>query len=153
MTFTKNQVMQPKPHREFGWMASSLVSIFLLCSCSSDRRMGRDAAAAMGLQGYVLFQREHQPDSAALFYWRGNWRLYHPSMGSCKIPSTDLDSPPIASVLCIKDASGPIHWVRIHDTDSTNAMTNGCLPRAIRECRLHGGGIAEEPNHARYYVP
>lgn len=123
----------------------------LLCACSTDREMGKDAASAMGAGGYVAFQRNAKPDSAALFYWRGHWRLYHPTMGTEKLEAcTDPWQMPLACVLSLPDASCPILWMQVPTTNQEPLLTNGCLPRAIREARLDGGGIAEEQNHARY---
>lgn len=131
----------------------SILFALLLCACSTDREMGRDAASAMGAGGYVAFQRNAQPDTAALFYWRSHWRLYHPTMGTERLETfTDPNQMPLACVLSLSDALGPIQWIQVPTNNQEPLLTNGCLPRAIREARLGGGGIVEETNHARYYV-
>ncbi len=69
------------------------------------------AARELGLKTYVQFQRNGKTDSAAVFFWRGNWWVYHPSMGSFK---TVLERPIEAAAwrptLAIDGATGPLTW-------------------------------------------
>lgn len=132
-----------------------LAILLLLCSCESDRQMGKDAASAMGSGGYVEFQRDRGPDTAALFYWRGAWRLYHPSFGTERTLLTDPREIPLASVLTIPDSIGPVRWVNVQTAEVNLPKTwgNCCVPIAIQECRLHDGGILLSKNHAKHLDP
>jgi len=127
-----------------------LLSLFLLCSCGDiSHNAGQSAAYQMGVSHYVSFMRHGQPDSAALFFWRGNWRLYHPSMGSMKTIYDDPASKPLVAVLVIEGATGPISWKHV-ESDAVTNLPNGCLPRAISRAGAFGGGISITPNHASY---
>src|SRR5436190_16301220 len=54
-----------------------------------DLNAGIVAAREMGLTNYVEFKSHGKTDSAALFFWRGNWWVYHPSFGSMKTALED----------------------------------------------------------------
>lgn len=123
----------------------------LLCACAdtTSPRTGESAAAQMGLPAYEGFQRNGQPDSAAVFYWRGNWWVYHPSFGSMQTVLDDPNEIPMAAVLAIEGASGPLTWNRVAAKDWL-FLPNGCLPRSIASARAHGGGVLVHPGHAEY---
>ncbi len=127
-----------------------LLYLFLLCSCGNlAPDAGQSAAAQMGVPFYISFVRHSQPDSAALFYWRGNWWLYHPSIGSERTVFDDPTTIPKVAVLVIDGASGPI---RLKPTGLADVapLPNGCLPRAISQAERLGGGIAISPHHATF---
>src|SRR5688572_6563815 len=82
---TYNSHSYPIPHMK------TLIALYLLafaCSAtfasSPSPNAGIVAAREMGLTNYVEFKNNGKTDSAALFYWRGNWWVYHPSFGSMK---------------------------------------------------------------------
>lgn len=133
----------------------TLLCLLLLCSCASERQMGRDAASAMGAGGYVEFQRDGKPDTASIFYWRGQWRLYYPSFGTEATLLCDQDKMPLESVLVIPGSSGPIQWkpVQTTEVDLPKTWGNCCTPIAIQDSRLHGGWIAVTKNHAEHFNP
>jgi len=114
-----------------------------------DPHAGMVAAREMGLAHYVEFQRHGKPDSAALFFWRGNWWIYHPSLASMKTAMADPTHVPLAVTLVIEGASGPILWKTVRNTPTTAVLANGCLPRAVAEVHKYGGGILVTQNHAQ----
>src|ERR1700691_5018133 len=92
--------------------AYSLVLLFVALLGTSvfatDPNAGMVAAREMGLKNYVQFQRHGKTDSAALFFWRGNWWVYHPTMGSFKTVLDDPEEMPLAATLAIEGATGPL---------------------------------------------
>jgi hypothetical protein len=126
-----------------------LVALSCTASFASDPNAGMVAAREMGLANYVEFKNNGKADSAALFFWRGNWWVYHPSFGSMKTVMEDPDSVPLMVTLVIDGAVGPLQWKPITDMSLKAELTNGCLPRAVAEVRKHGGGILITQNHAK----
>lgn len=127
-----------------------LFLMMLLCSCGDlSHQAGETAAYQMGMTSYVSFQRHGQPDSAALFFWRGNWWVYHPSLGSQKTIYDDPLKMPLVAVLVIDGATGPISLSKVTTTKSLR-LENGCLPRAISYAGAFGGGIEVTKDHAEY---
>ncbi len=122
----------------------------LLCTASfaTDPNAGMVAAREMGLHSYVQFQRHGKADSAALFFWRGNWWVYHPTMGSFKTVMDDPSEPPLVAALTIEGATGPLTWKSVSSTPLHADMANACLPQAVADVRKSGGGIKVTPNHA-----
>lgn len=125
-----------------------LLLMMLLCSCGDlSHQAGESAAARMGLDGYVIFMRHGQPDSAALAFYNAHWYIYHPTLGSQGTIFTDFQNPPKIIALLVEGAMGPITLKRC-PRDSGEGLLNGCFPRAGEDVRLHGGFVATEPGHA-----
>jgi hypothetical protein len=128
-----------------------LLALLTLESVASHSNAGLVAAREMGLTNYVEFKNNGKPDTAAMFYWRGNWWVYHPSIGSMRTALDDPDTVPLVAALAIKGATGPFVWRKMDSkTRFLRAdLPNGCLPRAVAEVRKHGGGIFVTTNHAQ----
>lgn len=126
-----------------------LSALFGSSTFTTDPNAGMVAAREMGLPNYVEFQHAGKTDSAALFYWRGNWWVYHPSFGSMKTVLDDPKTVPLAATLAIDGATGPLVWKKVSATPLTAELGRGCLPLAVADVRKHGGGIAVTQNHAR----
>jgi hypothetical protein len=129
-----------------------LIALLSIVLCTSsfalDPRAGMVAAREMGLTNYVEFQNDGRTDSAALFYWRGNWWVYHPSIGSLKTALANKDKVPLVAVRSIQGATGPLKWKPVGTYPHTAELRNGCLPRAIAEIRKNGGAVLLTARHA-----
>jgi hypothetical protein len=131
---------------------SLLLILFLYSTARASNRdlnAGIVAAREMGLSNYVEFKSHGKTDSAALFYWRGNWWVYHPSFGSMKTALDDKGKVPLVAALAINGATGPLLWKPVGTNPLTAELKNGCLPRALAEVRKNGGGILITANHAQ----
>jgi hypothetical protein len=134
----------------------SLITLLLFASFAaalpaspSSSNAGIVAAREMGLTSYVEFKRNGKTDSAALFHWRGNWWVYHPSFGSMKTALENKDSIPLVATLAIDGATGPLAWKPVGTKPMTAELKNGCLPRALAEVRKYGGAFVVTANHAQ----
>lgn len=134
-------------------MKTFIILLFVASFCRSalaeDPHAGMVAAREMGLTNYVQFKNHGKTDSAALFYWRGNWWVYHPSFGSMKTAMDDPNTIPMMATLAIDGATGPLEWKPVNALPLNAKLTNGCLPLAVAEVRKHGGGILITDNHAQ----
>jgi len=131
------------------WVACMLWCMCLLTSCESGfGTMGESASAQLGLPFYIAFQHNGKPDSAAMFFWRGQWWMYHPDIGSEATVYNDPLTIPKSVVLAINGATGPISIQSTPANVPWQPLFNGCLPDAIIGCQKYGGGIMIEPNHA-----
>lgn len=128
-----------------------LIGLLSSSSVAAPSNAGLVAAREMGLTNYVEFNNDGKPDTAAMFFWRGNWWVYHPSIGSMRTALDDPDTVPLVAALAIKGATGPFVWKKMDSkTRFLRAdLPNGCLPRAVAEVRKHGGAILVTTNHAQ----
>jgi hypothetical protein len=129
------------------------IVLFSTSAFAWDSQAGMVAARDMGLAKYVEFKNHGKTDSAALFYWRGNWWIYHPSYGSMRTEFNNVKSNPLVAALTIDGATGPLKWKPVPRKPMTARLANGCLPRAIAEARKNGGGILVTANHAQALSP
>ena len=136
-------------------MKKLLTLILLAFACtaaqasSPSSNAGIVAAREMGLTNYVEFKNNGKTDSAALFYWRGNWWVYHPSFGSMKTALDNKGKVPLVAALAIDGATGPLNWKPVGTNPLTAELKTGCLPRAIADVRKYGGAIMITANHAQ----
>ena len=129
-----------------------IIALLSIVICTSsfglDPQAGMVAAREMGLTNYVEFQNHGKTDSAALFYWRGNWWVYHPSSGSMKTALVNKDKVPLIAIFSINGATGPLKWKPVAAKPRTAQLQNGCLPWAIAETRKNGGAVLLTATHA-----
>ena len=132
------------------------VAILGISAFGTDPNAGMVAAREMGLKTYVQFQRHGKTDSAAVFFWRGNWWVYHPSMGSFKTVMDDPSEPPSVAALAI-DGAASID-LETRERHSTARRPRQQLPaprhrRRAQKWRRHPGDAESRCSSALRTIP